>query len=115
MEKDNLEMKKLGIMKLEEYEKVKAEMHRAEMKRRAVSQALEDEEKRKLQEAMSMRVQRLFRGHLGRIRFGRFKAAKIKYETEYAAATRIQATRRGLLGRKKYLLHKEIVEREERQ
>ena len=112
MEKDEAEMKKLGILKMDEYEKVKQDMYKAEMERKAMAQMLEDAERMKLQERMIVTLQRIVRGGAGRVRFARLKEAKIQRDLEYASATKIQACRRALVGRRKFEARKELVMQE---
>ena len=72
---------------------------------------LEDEERRVLRSHGRFNTT-IFRGCLGRMKYERLRLAKIKRETEYAAAVKIQACRRALVGRRKFEAHKELVMQE---
>mmetsp|Transcript_16373 Transcript_16373/g.24141 ORF Transcript_16373/g.24141 Transcript_16373/m.24141 type:complete len:2281 (-) Transcript_16373:1010-7852(-) len=73
MEQDAGAAKKMGAMRLEEFERVEKQMAQQQMERDKRLRNLEESERVKLFERSSHFIQRVFRGHCGRKRHKEFK------------------------------------------
>jgi hypothetical protein len=114
MEAEEAEMKRLGILKLEEYERVKGEMENAHIERKRAMAAMAEAELRELQHNMAIRIQAGYRGHRGRVKAELRRIQIEQEEREYAAAMRINNMIRGWIARErvKKMREKEARDRE---
>jgi hypothetical protein len=114
MEAEEAEMKRLGILKLEEYERVKGEMENAHIERKRAMAAMAEAELRELQHNMAIRIQAGYRGHRGRVKAELRRIQIEQEEREYAAACRINNMIRGWIARErvKKMREKEARDRE---
>jgi pimeloyl-ACP methyl ester carboxylesterase len=114
MEAEEAEMKRLGILKLEEYERVKRDMEAAHVERKRAMAAMAEAELRELQHNMAIRIQAGYRGMMGRRRAEARRIQLEQEEREYAASCRINNMIRGWLARQrvKKMKEKEARDRE---
>ena len=112
LERADEEMKRMGILKMEDYEKVKREMQEAELDRRAREATMEAHELQKYQEGAAHKIQAGYRGMAGRKRFKRIRAKRHEDIRREMAAEKIQAGYRGRVGRELFEAHRRVVMRE---
>ena len=116
MEKQDEEMKRMGIMKMDEYERVKSDLVMAEVKRKEMEAAMAQGAAFEREAAAALVLQAAARGMAGR------KKAEIRrnqLETEALreiSAIKMQCVARGHLGRKRakamrFALHRQRMER----
>ena len=101
MERQDEEMKRMGIMKMDEYERVKADLVMAEVKRKEMEAAMAQGAAFEREAAAALVLQAAARGM-----FGRKKAAIRRNQLETEAlreisAIKMQCVARGHLGRKR--------------
>jgi alpha-beta hydrolase superfamily lysophospholipase len=116
MAKQDEEMKRMGIMKMDEYERVKSDLVMAEVRRKEMEEAMSKGAAFEREHAAAIVIQAGARGM-----FGRIKASKRRHQLETEAlreisAIKMQSVARGHLGRKKakamrYALHRARMER----
>jgi len=106
---DEKQAERLGVMRMEDYDKVKREMAAAQLEREAKLQSMAAQEQDLVYNEMATKLQVLYRGRLGR-RKSLEMMLKAKKLVEMAmAAIKIQTGMRGYIGRKwvRTLLEKE--------
>jgi pimeloyl-ACP methyl ester carboxylesterase len=114
MEAEEAEMKRLGILKLEEYERVKREMESAHLDRKRAMAAMAEAELLNMQTDMATRIEAGFRGMNGRRRAHARRIQLEREELEWAASLHINNMIRGWLARRRVeaMKAKEARERE---
>mmetsp|Transcript_21084 Transcript_21084/g.47819 ORF Transcript_21084/g.47819 Transcript_21084/m.47819 type:complete len:690 (-) Transcript_21084:1162-3231(-) len=114
LKEKQMEAEKLGLMTVDEFESVRRKMAQHQLERITRINALEEEEKEILFEHMSLRIQRLVRGHLGRKKAATALEKFRVYVCRKNATVILQRNARGYLDRLKAekLLSNKIIEME---
>ena len=104
LEEDAAAARKLGITRIEEFDKVKAQMAHNQMERDAKLRTLKEDEVKSLQDEMAQRIQNVIRGRLGK---NKARAARRKFLEEITkgkAVIKIQKCMRGYISKKRVLM-----------
>lgn len=99
---DEKEAKKRGVMSMEDFDKIKAQMAERQLERDQKLRHLSEEELLMVQDEAATQIQRLIRGHLGRLRFARLDALRQLEREQRRRVVYIQAAARGFIGRRRY-------------
>ena len=112
MEGESATVKKMGAMRLEEFERVKEKMAQQQMEREKRLRSLEESERVKLFQRSACLIQRVLRGYCGRKRRNDFKC-QLEFERRRASAVVwIQKLARGTNARvKAKIMRRQEVER----
>ena len=98
---DEEDAKRKGIMSMEQYEQVKAQMVVAQINRDQKTRHMEAEEQSIFLDDCARLIQRIMRGHVGRIKAARAAKDRALKKTINKGVTTFQAVVRGVIGRRK--------------
>jgi hypothetical protein len=112
LEEENNEVRRLGVLKLEEFENVKQQMRGEEEKRQQALMSLQQQQEAAVQDTSARLVQRVFRGKRGRDKAREIREAEAEAMEMEMAAMRVQAVIRGHIGRESARKRKFMLQRE---
>ena len=101
---DELRAKKLGVMRIDEFERVKSNMAQQHLEKEKKLQALEKSEKIQILTQKAILIQRLARGRIGRVNASTVKEKQQSQKRESRAVVTIQTCIRGFFARQKLAL-----------
>ena len=103
LEDDSAAARKMGVTKIEEFDKIKAKMAQQQVERDTQLRTLKANEQESLFDEMAGRIQNVARGMLGKKRSRMIKTQFYDQATKVAAVTMIQRTCRGFVSRRAVL------------
>ncbi|GMH68402.1 hypothetical protein TrRE_jg2915, partial [Triparma retinervis] len=104
LEEDAAAARKLGITRIEEFDKVKATMAQNQMERDAKLRTLKEGELKGLQDEMAQKIQNIVRGRLGKNKSRAARKRLLEEVTKGKAVIKIQKCMRGYLSKKRVLM-----------
>jgi len=104
MEQDAAAARKLGITRIEEFDKVKAQMAQNQIDRNQKLRTLKADELQDLQDEMASKIQNIIRGRLGKNKAREVRKRLLEEVTKGSAVIKIQKCMRGYISKKRVLM-----------
>ena len=101
---DEAAARKMGIMRIEEFDKVKSKMAQAQLDRDQQLRTLKEDELKSLQDQMACRIQNIIRGRLGKNKARAARQRMLDEVTKGTAVIKIQKFLRGHLCRRRVMM-----------